>query len=97
MTGIQMVHIPYKAVVAAQVDLMGGRRVMMTDFTSSLQVIREGKIRALGVTTKNRADVAPEIAPIAELGVPGSKPRRGRWWSRRRRRRSPSSTSCTPS
>ena len=72
MTGIQMVHIPYKAAVAAQVDLMGGRlQVMMTDFTSSLQLIREGKIRALGVTTKNRADVAPEIAPIAELGVPG--------------------------
>jgi tripartite-type tricarboxylate transporter receptor subunit TctC len=58
--------------VAAQVDLMGGRlQVMMTDFTSSLQLIREGKIRALGVTTKTRADVAPEIAPIAELGVPG--------------------------
>ena len=72
MTGIQMVHIPYKAAVAAQVDLMGGRlQVMMTDFTSSLQLIREGKIRALGVTTKNRADAAPEIAPIAELGVPG--------------------------
>ena len=72
MTGIQMVHIPYKAAVAAQVDLMGGRlQVMMTDFTSSLQLIREGRIRALGVTTKNRADAAPEIAPIAELGVPG--------------------------
>ena len=51
---------------------MGGRlQVMMTDFTSSLQLIREGKRRALGVTTKNRAAVAPEIAPIAELGVPG--------------------------
>jgi tripartite-type tricarboxylate transporter receptor subunit TctC len=72
MTGIQMVHVPYKAAVAAQVDLMGGRlQVMMTDFTSSLQLIREGKIRALGVTTKTRAEAAPEIAPIAELGVPG--------------------------
>jgi tripartite-type tricarboxylate transporter receptor subunit TctC len=72
MTGIQMVHIPYKAAVAAQVDLMGGRlQVMMTDFTSSLQLIRDGKIRALGVTTKTRTAAAPEIAPIAELGVPG--------------------------
>jgi tripartite-type tricarboxylate transporter receptor subunit TctC len=72
MTGIQMVHIPYKAAVAAQVDLMGGRlQVMMTDFTSSLQLINEGKIRALGVTTKTRAPAAPDIAPIAELGVPG--------------------------
>jgi tripartite-type tricarboxylate transporter receptor subunit TctC len=51
---------------------MGGRlQFMMTDFTSSLQLIREGKIRALGVTTKTRTDAAPEIAPIAELGVPG--------------------------
>jgi tripartite-type tricarboxylate transporter receptor subunit TctC len=72
MTGIQMVHVPYRAAVAAQVDLMGGRlQVMMTDFTSSLQLIREGKLRALGVTTKIRAAAAPEIAPIAELGVPG--------------------------
>ena len=55
-----------------QVDLMGGRlQVMFTDFTSSLQLIRAGKMRALGVTTKTRAAVAPEIAPIAELGVPG--------------------------
>jgi tripartite-type tricarboxylate transporter receptor subunit TctC len=72
MTGIQMVHVPYRAAVAAQVDLMGGRlQVMMTDFTSSLQLIRDGKLRALGVTTKTRAAAAPDIAPIAELGVPG--------------------------
>jgi tripartite-type tricarboxylate transporter receptor subunit TctC len=72
MTGIQMVHVPYRAAVAAQVDLMGGRlQVMMTDFTSSLQLIRQGKLRALGVTTKMRTAAAPEIAPIAELGVPG--------------------------
>jgi tripartite-type tricarboxylate transporter receptor subunit TctC len=72
MTGIQMVHVPYKAAVAAQIDLMGGRlQVMMTDFTSSLQLINEGKMRALGVTTKTRTAAAPEIAPIAELGVPG--------------------------
>jgi tripartite-type tricarboxylate transporter receptor subunit TctC len=72
MTGIQMVHVPYKAAVAALADLMGGRlQVMMTDQASSLQLIKEGKVRALGVTTKNRTDAAPEIAPIAELGVPG--------------------------
>jgi tripartite-type tricarboxylate transporter receptor subunit TctC len=72
MTGIQMVHVPYKAAVAAQVDLMGGRlQVMMTDFTSSLELIKGGKLRALGVTTKTRAPAAPDIAPIAELGVPG--------------------------
>jgi tripartite-type tricarboxylate transporter receptor subunit TctC len=72
MTGIDMVHVPYKAVVDAQVDLMGGRiQLMFTDFTSSVPLIRDGKMRALGVTTKNRAAAMPELQPIAELGVPG--------------------------
>jgi tripartite-type tricarboxylate transporter receptor subunit TctC len=71
MTGIRLVHVPYKAAVAAQVDLMAGRlQLMMTDFTSARQLIAEGKIRALGVTTRSRTDVAPDIAPIAEEGVP---------------------------
>lgn len=72
MTGIKMVHVPYKAVVDAQVDLMGGRiQVMFTDFTSSVPLIRAGKMRALGVTTLTRAAAMPDLAPIAELGVPG--------------------------
>jgi len=72
MTGIEMVHVPYKAVVDAQVDLMGGRiQVMFTDFTSSVPLIKDGRMRALGVTTKTRAAAMPELAPIAELGVPG--------------------------
>jgi tripartite-type tricarboxylate transporter receptor subunit TctC len=72
MAGIQMVHVPYKAVVDAQVDLMGGRiQVMFTDFTSSVPLIKDGKMRALGVTTKTRAAAMPDLAPIAELGVPG--------------------------
>jgi len=63
MTGIHMVHVPYKAAVDAQVDVMGGRlQVMFTDFTSSLQLIRAGKMRALGVTTKTRAAIAPDCA-----------------------------------
>jgi tripartite-type tricarboxylate transporter receptor subunit TctC len=72
MTGIEMVHVPYKAVVDAQVDLMGGRiQVMFTDFTSSVPLIKDGRMRALGVTTKNRAAAMPELVPIADLGVPG--------------------------
>jgi len=72
MTGIRMLHVPYKAATAALADLMGGRlQVMMADLTSSRQLNREGKLRALGVTTKFRTDVAPEFGPISELGVPG--------------------------
>jgi tripartite-type tricarboxylate transporter receptor subunit TctC len=72
MTGIKMVHVPYRAAVAGLADLMGGRlQVMFGDFASGLPLIREGKVRALGVTTKTRVSFAPDIAPIAELGVPG--------------------------
>jgi tripartite-type tricarboxylate transporter receptor subunit TctC len=72
LAGIQMVHVPYKAVVDAQVDLMGGRiQVMFTDFTSSVPLIKADKMRALGVTTKTAAAAMPDLAPIADLGVPG--------------------------
>jgi tripartite-type tricarboxylate transporter receptor subunit TctC len=72
MTGTSFVHVPYRAAVAGLADLMGGRlQFMMTDFSSSRQLIQEGKVRALGVTTKSRASAMPELAPIAELGVPG--------------------------
>ncbi len=72
MSGIKMVHVPYKAVVDAQVDLMGGRiQVMFTDFTSSVPLIKAGKMRALGVTTLTQAAAMPDLIPIAELGLPG--------------------------
>jgi tripartite-type tricarboxylate transporter receptor subunit TctC len=72
MTGIEMVHVPYKGVVDAQVDLIGGRiQVMFTDFTSSVPLIKDGRMRPLGVTTKTPAAAMPELKPIAELGVPG--------------------------
>jgi tripartite-type tricarboxylate transporter receptor subunit TctC len=44
---------------------------MFTDFTSSVPLIKSGKMRALGVTTSSRAAAMPDLAPIAELGVPG--------------------------
>src|ERR1700751_2220923 len=64
MTGIKMVHVPYKAVVAAQVDLMGGQiQVMFTDFTSSVPLIKAGKMGALGVTRLKRAAGVPHTKP----------------------------------
>jgi tripartite-type tricarboxylate transporter receptor subunit TctC len=64
MTGTRI-----KAAVAGLADLMGGRlQLMMTDFASSLPLIREHKVRALGVTTTTPAS---DILPIARSGVPG--------------------------
>jgi tripartite-type tricarboxylate transporter receptor subunit TctC len=67
-----MTHIPYKGRATAIPDLLGGRVTMMFDnMPSSLPLVREGKLRALGVTSLKRAAAAPEIPTIAESGLPG--------------------------
>jgi tripartite-type tricarboxylate transporter receptor subunit TctC len=72
MTGIDMTHIPYKGRASAIPDLLGGRVTMMFDnMPSSLPLVREGKLRALGVTSARRSPAAPEIPTIAEQGLPG--------------------------
>ena len=72
MTGIDMVHIPYKGRATAIPDVLGGRVTMMFDnMPSSLSLVREGKLRALGVTSSVRSPAAPEIPTIAESGLPG--------------------------
>jgi len=72
MTGIEMQHIPYKGRASAIPDLLGGRVTMMFDnMPSSLPLVREGKLRALGVTSAKRSAAAPDIPTIAEQGLPG--------------------------
>jgi tripartite-type tricarboxylate transporter receptor subunit TctC len=72
MTGIDMQHIPYKGRASAIPDVLGGRVTMMFDnMPSSLQLVREGKLRALGVTSAKRSPAAPDIPTIAESGLPG--------------------------
>lgn len=72
MTGIDMVHIPYKGRATAIPDVLGGRVTMMFDnMPSSLALVREGKLRALGVTSAQRSPAAPDIPTIAEQGLPG--------------------------
>lgn len=72
MTGIDMQHIPYKGRASAIPDLLGGRVTMMFDnMPSSLPLVREGKLRALGVTSTKRSPAAPDIPTIAESGLPG--------------------------
>ncbi len=72
MTGIDMVHVPYKGRATAIPDVLGGRVTMMFDnMPSSLQLVRDGKLRALGVTSAQRSPAAPDIPTIAESGLPG--------------------------
>ena len=72
MTGIKMTHVPYKGSVPAMTDLISGQiDILFTDIGPSIQLIRAGKARAIGITSAKRAAAAPEIPPIAEQGVPG--------------------------
>ena len=72
LTGIDMTHVPYKGRASALPDLLGGRVTMMFDnMPSSLPLVREGKLRALGITSVKRAAAAPDIPTIAESGLPG--------------------------
>jgi tripartite-type tricarboxylate transporter receptor subunit TctC len=72
MTGTDLVHVPYKGSTPARVAVMSGE--VQADFDGllpSLPLIKEGKVRALGVTNARRTAVAPDIPTIAESGVPG--------------------------
>ncbi|HKA39615.1 MAG TPA: tripartite tricarboxylate transporter substrate binding protein, partial [Burkholderiales bacterium] len=72
MSGIKMVHVPYKGAGAAVTDVMAGRvPVYFMNILQSLSLIKAGKLRALGVTTPERTPIAPDIPAIAEAGLKG--------------------------
>jgi len=72
MTGVEMIHVPYKGTAPAMVDLLGGRVSAMYDqIATAMPHIKAGKLVAIGVTTAKRSAIAPEIPTIAESGVPG--------------------------
>ena len=70
--GLDIRHIPYKGVVVAIPDLLGGRVTMMFGLPSSvLPLTRDGKLRALAVTSLRRSSVTAEVPTIAESGYTG--------------------------
>jgi tripartite-type tricarboxylate transporter receptor subunit TctC len=72
MTGLKMVHVPYKGQGPALIDLMAGHvSLSMANMLSALPHVKNGRLRAIGVTGAKRASVAPDIPTIAEAGVPG--------------------------
>ncbi len=72
MSGIKMVHIPYKGSGAAITDVLAGRvPVYFMNILQSLSLIKAGRLRALGVTTPERSPIAPDIPAIAEGGLAG--------------------------
>ena len=70
--GVDMRHIPYKGVVAAIPDLVAGRVTMMfSPLPVVLPLVREGKLRALAVTSLRRSPAVPRLPTVAESGYPG--------------------------
>jgi len=72
LTGVNMLHIPYKGSGPAVADLIGGQVNMMFDnIPSSLPHIKGGKLKALATTGAKRDPALPDLPTIAEAGVPG--------------------------
>ena len=71
MTGIEMMHVPYKGGPPAMTDLIAGHvHVLFADPASALAQLRMGKVRALGVASLRRTPAAPDIPPLTEAGLP---------------------------
>jgi tripartite-type tricarboxylate transporter receptor subunit TctC len=87
MTGVDMVHVPYRGDAPALTDLIGGQvQVMFGNMPSSIEHIRAGKLRPLAVTTATRSEALPDLPPVGDfvpgyeastwqgLGAPGNTP-----------------------
>jgi tripartite-type tricarboxylate transporter receptor subunit TctC len=71
MTGINMLHVPYRGAAPALTDLLGGQvQIYFGTTASSVEYIRAGRLRALAVTTAARSDALPEVPTVGEF-VPG--------------------------
>ena len=72
LTAVDIVHVPYKGAAPAMADLLGGHVQMSFDpLPSSISHIKAGKLRALAVTTAQRAPALNEVPTLSESGVPG--------------------------
>jgi tripartite-type tricarboxylate transporter receptor subunit TctC len=78
MTGVNMVHVPYRGDAPAVTDLISGPvQVMFSNTVSSIEHIRAGRLRALAVTTATRSDALPDVPTVGEF-VQGYEA--SAWW-----------------
>jgi len=70
--GISIVHVPYKGIAPAVVDLLGGQvQLAISAFPTALPHIRSGKLRALAVTSAKRSGLMTDVPTVAESGLAG--------------------------
>ncbi len=71
MTGVNMVHVPYRGTAPALTDLLGGQvQVMFSTMPSAIEHVRSGKLRPLAVTTSKRSEALPDIPTVGAV-MPG--------------------------
>ncbi|MBG9389421.1 tripartite tricarboxylate transporter substrate binding protein [Caenimonas aquaedulcis] len=71
MSGVYLVHIPYKGSSGARTDVMGGQVELMFDaVTTMAEVIKAGKVKAIATTGLQRSSVLPDVPTVSEAGVP---------------------------
>src|SRR5262245_15689964 len=69
-TGIALTHVPYRGSLPAVTDGAAGHiQLMFCDYGPAEPMLKAGKVRALGISTRTRLSAAPEIAPLAESGI----------------------------
>ena len=79
MTGVNIVHVPYKGTVLALNDLIAGQvQIIFSDMPIALAQSKAGKLRAIEVTSGKRSPLLPEMPTVAESGVPGYAV--DNWW-----------------
>lgn len=77
--GMKTVHVPYKAIAAAMTDVIGGQvDTAFAAVPSALQLIKGGKLRAIGVSSAKRNSSMPDVPTIAEMGYPNFNV--SPWW-----------------
>jgi tripartite-type tricarboxylate transporter receptor subunit TctC len=71
LAGVEFTHVPYRGSAPGLTDVMSGQiHGMFDNVTSSFELVRAGKLRALGVTTRERSEILPDVPPIADT-LPG--------------------------
>lgn len=79
VTGVNMVHVPYKGLAPAITDLLGGQiQILFADVGLVAQHVKAGKLKALAVTSKRRSTTMPDLPTMIEAGVPGYQA--GTWY-----------------
>ena len=72
VSGIKLLHVPYKGAGAAGADLLGGQvQILFDQLSASTANIKSGRLRAMAVTSTSRAAVVPDVPTMQELGIRG--------------------------